>query len=230
MGDRLNLVVAIDLSRSVAVVGPDDKSEFQKNVEGVSRLLATVPAGARATVIGITDHSFTQPYVLLRAQLPDDTGYFGERLDSARRQLTSAWMARSVKLAPQFPSTDIFGAFALASEIHTANKQMKRTALVIFSDMRESAPQIDFESRQVIPPFDALTAQCGKLPDLRGVLVFVLGVEQAGKSSEYLQSLHAFWREYLNRAGAELRTLAVLREIPQELESHGRRLRGSQLY
>ncbi len=38
--DRLNLVIAIDLTRSVATAGPEGKSEYQKNVEAVGRLLA----------------------------------------------------------------------------------------------------------------------------------------------------------------------------------------------
>ena len=69
---RLNLVVAIDLTRSVAVTGPDAKSEFQKNVDGVTRVLSQVPVGSRVFVIGITDHSFTQPYILLKANVPGD--------------------------------------------------------------------------------------------------------------------------------------------------------------
>lgn len=41
--DRLNLVVAIDLTRSVAVSGPDGKSEFQKNVDGVHACSSRFP-------------------------------------------------------------------------------------------------------------------------------------------------------------------------------------------
>lgn len=67
--DRLDLAVAIDLTQSVAVVGPDGKTEFQKNAKGVSRVLADVPAGERVTIIGITDHSFSQPYILMCAEV-----------------------------------------------------------------------------------------------------------------------------------------------------------------
>ena len=78
---RLNLVVAVDLTASEAVKGHDGQSQFTKNVQGVTRLLATVPAGSKVTVIGITENSFAQPYVLLSATVSDDQGYFGERLD-----------------------------------------------------------------------------------------------------------------------------------------------------
>jgi len=77
--DRLNLVIALDLSQSVAVKGPDQKQEFQKNLDAVARLLATSPAGAHITVLGITDRSFVQPSILLSAELSEDSGYFGRK-------------------------------------------------------------------------------------------------------------------------------------------------------
>jgi hypothetical protein len=98
----LDLVVALDLSKSVDVKGPDGKTEFQKDVEGVAGVLAQIPAGSHVTVIGITDHSFTQPYMLLSASVPNDPGYFGERLGAARRELIRAWKQRSARLQPRF--------------------------------------------------------------------------------------------------------------------------------
>lgn len=61
--DHLYLVVAIDLTQSVATTGPDGKSDFEKNIEGVGKVVAQVPAGTQLTVIGITDHSFSEPYI-----------------------------------------------------------------------------------------------------------------------------------------------------------------------
>ena len=99
---HLNLVVAIDLTRSVAVKGPDGTTEFQKNVDGVTHILAQVPAGARVSIIGITAHSFAQPYFLLSATVPDDPGYFGERLGAARNEIVRVWKLRSARLQPSF--------------------------------------------------------------------------------------------------------------------------------
>ena len=76
-------VIAVDLTKSVAVKGPDGESEFKKNLDGVSHLLITVPAGASLTVIGITDRSFAQPLILLRARVPTNpdilANVFGRR-------------------------------------------------------------------------------------------------------------------------------------------------------
>jgi hypothetical protein len=88
------------LTKSVAVKGPDGTTEFQKNVAGVTRVIAEVPAGAHVAVIGITDRSFAQPYILLSATVPNDAGYFGERLSAARNELVRVWKLRSAQLHP----------------------------------------------------------------------------------------------------------------------------------
>jgi hypothetical protein len=97
---QLNLVIAVDLTASEAVKDHDGQSQFNKNVQGVTRLLASVPASTKVTVIGITENSFAQPYILLSATISDDQGYFGERLTAARQQLIDVWQKRSAQLEP----------------------------------------------------------------------------------------------------------------------------------
>jgi hypothetical protein len=211
--DPLNMVVAIDLTRSVAGTGPDGKTDFQKNVEGVSRVLAQVPAGSHVTVIGITDHSFAQPYILLSAQVPEDVGYFGERLTAAHSQLLRAWKARSSQLDPHFLQTDILGALQLAGEVFAQQSNAGSKTLVIFSDMRQSTSELNLDSLQIVPPFSAVAKRCGALPALQHVQVDVLGADGAGKSTTYWQSLQGFWETYFHNAGADLRSYSVLRDF-----------------
>lgn len=149
--NRLNLIVALDLSRSIAVAGSDGKSEFGKNIDGVTKILGAAPAGTRITVIGITGHRFTAPYILLRAHVPDNPGYFGERLDAARRKIVAAWKTRSARLGATFAGTDIFGALALASQILANQPGMSPKALVLSSDMRENTSELDLESSPTSP-------------------------------------------------------------------------------
>jgi hypothetical protein len=137
------LKIVIDLTQSVATLGPDGKTDFQKNIEGVTHVLAQVPAGPRVTVIGITDDSVAPPYVLLSAHNPDYAGYFGERLNAARGQIVWAWRLRSARLDPQFHLTDILGALQLARQIFTQQPDASRKRLIIFSDMRQSTPELN---------------------------------------------------------------------------------------
>jgi hypothetical protein len=204
-----NVVIALDLTQSEAVKGPNGQSEFQQNIDAVTRQLATVPADSRVTIIGITDASFAQPYILVSAQISPDAGYFGERLNSARQQLMSVWKQRSRNLQPRFSHTDIIGALFLASELFKQSPGSKN-ALVIFSDMRNSTPGVDLESPEAIPE-DLLIKTRRTVPNLKAVHTSILGVDGVGKSLAYCQSLQAFWSEYFTIAGADLQTFSALR-------------------
>ena len=96
----------------MAVKGHDSKAEFEKNVKGVSSILAALPAGAKVTVIGITDDSFATPYIILSAELTGDEGYFKERLANGRVALMHAWQERSARLAPRMPPDRYSGGSA----------------------------------------------------------------------------------------------------------------------
>jgi hypothetical protein len=211
---REDLVIAIDLTASVAAAGPDGKSNFEKNIDGVTRLLVEAPANSHATVIGITDHSFAQPYILLSARVGADPGYFGEKLSAARSQIVHAWKQRSAHLDPHFRHTDILGALQLASQIFAQGPNPVRKTLVIFSDMRQDAPDLDFESLRLAPAFSAIAHRCQPFPVLQGVHVDVLGADGAGRSMAYWQSLRNFWADYFRSAGATLSHYSALRELP----------------
>jgi hypothetical protein len=108
--EPLNLVIALDLTKSVAVGSPGQRQEFEKNIEATAQILVRVPADTHVTVIGITAQSFGEPLVLLDARVPEDAGYFQERLTAAHRALLQAWAACSKTLAPSFKRTDILAA------------------------------------------------------------------------------------------------------------------------
>jgi hypothetical protein len=217
--NRTTLVIAIDLSQPVAVIGPDQKSEFQKNVDGVTKLLAQVPADSRVTVIGITDKSFAQPDILLSATIPGDAGYFGERLKSARTQLVRVWKTRSVKLRPIFRQTDILGALMLTHELFDQQGKANRKVLIIFSDMRQQTRELDLESPSTVPSFDRVGTRKTKIgiANLGGVHVHALGVDGAGKSLSYWQSLRDFWTEYFRASSTSLESYTVLRDPTQAM-------------
>ena len=125
-------VIAVDLTKSVAVKGPDGESEFKKNLDSVTRLLMTLPAGTSITVIGITDRSFAQPLILLRAHVPDEPGYFGERLRSARTEIVRAWQTKTAHLTPKYEFTDILGALVLAGRDYRHRCQFAESPYHLF--------------------------------------------------------------------------------------------------
>jgi len=216
---RVELVVLIDLSRSVGANGPDDRSEFQKNVAAVSQVLRRVPAGAHVTILGITDDSFAQPYFLLRATVAPEAGYFGEKLASARQRLETSWKTRSRDLAPSFPGTDLFGAFLVASQIFQEAGAGKRDVLVVFSDMWQ-------ETREL--KFGRMTGGCARgtmekvraqklLANLKDADVEVLGTDSPGRNKAEWACVRDFWMKYLAEAGAKSREYSVTRETRTSL-------------
>ena len=215
--DPLDLVIAIDLTQSVAVKGPDGKSEFQKNVDGVSQVLSLAPAGSRITIIGITDQSFSQPYILLSARTSPELGYFGERLCSARNQLIRMWKVRSSRLNSDFRHTDVLGALRLAGQIFAQEPTAGGRTLVIFSDMRQNTSELNLESSTGVNPPALVTAQRSSVAELRTVKVFVLGADNAERSIRYWQTLQEFWENYFQSAQADLRDYSVLREFSSSL-------------
>jgi hypothetical protein len=198
------------------VADQNHESEFEKNVAGVAAELAQVPAGTKVTVIGITESSFAQPDIILSAEVPEDEGYFKERLTAAREQLVSAWRERTAHLAPNSRHTDILGALMIAAEL-LENPPAARNVMIVFSDMREATPLLDLETPKLVSVDSAMLKieSHGMLPDLRAADVYALGVDAAGKSVDYWQSLSAFWRTYFARAGAHLLRYSVLRDGPQ---------------
>ncbi len=214
--EPLNLVVALDLTGSVVhASGLDHKTELQRDVAAVGQLLASIPAGSRVTVIGITDRSFAQPYVLLSARLDGNEGYFKERIGSARQQLVAAWQKRSQSFVENFSQTDLLGALVMTSQVFEP-REGHRNVLVILSDMRHETRSLNLAKLTVVPVQPTLdrVVRANLMADLKGIDVYVLGVDAAGTSVGYWTSLRDFWLAYFEKAGAKVRTYSMLRDMP----------------
>jgi len=214
---RLNLVVLIDLSASVASKGPGGKTDFQKNVAAVTELLARVPAGSHVTVLGITGNSFAEPDILLQADLSDDAGYFSERLAAAHGRLVKAWRQRVAVIAPDARQTDILGALLVAGQMfHESRDAQTKRILVIYSDMRQETKQFNLEKPRAMSADEALlkVRSTSLLPDLQGTDVCALGVDAAHEDVATWERLRQLWAAYFIAAGANLRGYSALRNTP----------------
>jgi hypothetical protein len=212
----LDLIVAIDLSASVASKGPDGTTDFAKNVAAVTQLLAAAPAGSQVTVIGITGTSFAEPDILLSANVSADPGYFGERLAAAHQQLVRVWRTRAAHLAPNAKRTDILGALLVAGQLFDEAPSSNRKVLVIYSDMGQDATPINLDRRNGIPTGAALVDAEKNAPvgSLKDVQVYCAGVDAAARGASDWERLHEFWRRYLASVEAHLRSYTVLRGLP----------------
>ena len=212
-----NIVIAVDLSASVASKGHDGKTDFEKNLAAVSSLLAKIPPASRVTVLGITDTSFSRPYILLSARTADDPGYFGEKIATARQQLIRVWRERSAKLAPRTHRTDILGALVVAGQLFGQSTGSERKILMIYSDMLHVTRYLDLETKGDFSAGAALAkvVQEKLLPNLSGVEVHVLGATASGREAAHWDRTRQFWATYFAKAGASLATYSILREPPE---------------
>jgi hypothetical protein len=215
--DRTDVVILLDLSQSVAVKGHGSKAEFEKNTASITSILTALPAGAKVTVVGITDDSFATPYIILSGELAGDEGYFKERLAKGHAELTHAWKERSAGLAPHCAETDILGAMLVASEVFHASPSGTRKVLVVFSDMRQATHALNLERETLAQTPAAMHQVAGNrlLADLHGVDVYAEGVDAAGESVAYWRSLQDFWRMYFVQAGATVSRYSALRGVPE---------------
>jgi hypothetical protein len=213
----LDLVVLLDLSQSVAVKGEGSKAEFEKNVATVTSILATLPAGAKVTVVGITDDSFATPYIIFSGALAGDEGYFKERLAKGHAALMRAWVGRSAQLAPRCAETDILGALLVASEVFRESPGDRRKELVVLSDMRQATQALNLERESLVQTPAALqqVANNKLFAALDGVTVYAEGVDAAGETVAYWTSLRDFWRAYFGKVGATLTGYSALRPVPE---------------
>ncbi len=227
--EHLNVVVLIDMSQSVAVKGYDRRAEFQKNVESVTSMLTALPAGGKITVVGITDNSFASPYILLSGELSSDPGYFHERLANGRGALVRAWRTRSAKLEPRYAQTDILGALLVASDIFEDSPHDGRRVLMVLSDMKQATPVLNVERIPIVRSKVTLlrVKQSKQLAQLAGVDVYIEGVDSAGESVAYWQSLREFWLGYFAQSGAAVRRYTVLRDIQEILSTNSTLVVGS---
>lgn len=212
---KLDLGVALDLSRSVDAKGADGKTIFEKDVAGITDLLGKIPPGTRVTVFGITENSFSNPYIILSASLGTDEGYFGEKLANGRRQIVQAWKARSVGLAPTAQHTDILGALMLASTLFKVDSDADLHVLVIYSDMQQSTTTLKLDNRwQRASSVADRAERDGLVANLQGVNVYICAIQSPLHTFVEWTHLKTFWEAYFRQAGATLEVYSVFEDVP----------------
>jgi hypothetical protein len=98
-------------------------------------------------------------------------------------------------------STDLFRTLWRAAD-YAKSANGRRTTLVLLSDMLQSTSEVNMERAGGVPPGSWIESRKaeGRLPDLAGVCVFVVG---ADPSSQQGAKVRAFWQKYFEAAGAQ---------------------------
>ncbi|MGB9491235.1 MAG: hypothetical protein WCA92_12290, partial [Terriglobales bacterium] len=85
----------------------------------------------------------------------------------------------------------------------------------VLSDMRHHTGNLNLETSVKFNARAALakTEQQGLIANLSNVEVYVLGADNAGKPTEYWGQHREYWLEYFAKAGCQMRSYSVLREL-----------------
>jgi len=221
--DAVHLVTEIDLSMTETITAFGMKSQFEENMRSVPQLMASLPPGALVNVIGITNQTLINPFLILSATLSPDEGYLGSKLIRGRRDLISEWTRRTKGLMPTARHTDLAGGMVYAGQVFEQSKA-RRKILAIFSDGRNEQPGIlDLESPDTINVVKAMkiVEAHGLIASLSDVDVYLFGAgDHTGKRRpEYLMSLKAFWTEYFRRCGGTLKLFSTTRDMQRLTEA-----------
>jgi len=132
-----------------------------------------------------------------------------------RRMLISEWKKRLHSLKPSFNKTDVFGALRYAGDLF-ARSDAERKVLVLLTDGRNYAAELDLETPKVIDVEWSLR-QVEKqelFATLMGVEVLFLGIgDHSGKRGiKYAGGLKTFWARFVQRSGGTLRVFSPGRE------------------
>lgn len=195
-------IIPFDMSISTESTDySNQQTEFQKNGIGIGTFIQNnLMPGDTLKVVGITESSFTKPYILLEGRVSFNKGSFGEVVARDKLRLLQTW--QKLNLKPSAMMSDILGSLNFASNLFQSQDQQKK--LIIFSDMRHYTRELDLESPKVINIEAAMkqVVKNGLVAPLAGVKIWCVGVHSVGRTPEYWKSLKAFWTEYFRQSRA----------------------------
>jgi len=199
-------IIFLDISGSTRATDyKGAETEFDKNLRGIETYLRSHAApGDSIRVLGLTESSFSKPFMISEAVIPKKKGRFGEVIARARLDLVKNLQGQDLQASA--PATDIFGAVSLANILFMGTGANTEKRLLFFSDMRQCTHELNLEGAGEIDVDRAISRvkAMGLIPELTGVSVWCLGVHSSGRSSSYWLSLKNFWIKYFAEARAKV--------------------------
>lgn len=204
------VLVAFDTS---ATASNEDWSLYRAAFDQLIAPEGDLRAGDRVVVTTISSTTLTRFVPLVDVAFAD-TGIAlddGDDAELKRLELKAAIekLENELRDSPQTKArnTLILDAAQLAEQVFRNNPARTSKHFVLFSDMLEESADGNFRLR---PPSEQASAdliarlrKAGRVPDLTGVRVQVLGAR--APSSTAMLLVEGFWRKFFAETGAELR-------------------------
>jgi hypothetical protein len=193
----------------------------EKYANSFGRILDKLSEGDTIVADAITDNPLSQSSFPVNETFPEfkpDTDnellLKGKRdklaaeLRAARERINGTVVALLTDQSRKINRTRILDSLQLADRVfHTYNRQ--RQVLVVFSDMIEESDQYNFQKQRLSATererIIEAQKKAGRLPDLSGVRVYVVGSSVGDqRSSDMYQNIQDFWLHYFKVSGADL--------------------------
>lgn len=203
------VLILLDLSESAMLSRKDYRVALEK-------ILKSTRVGDHIAIRKITEFSEMEPEPLLDnsflpKEMPSD--FFKNREINRVKKEMEDFLGRGIQSVSMYidgrkhpeKKTAIFGSLQIAEKVFK-NDGNSKAILVVMSDMIEDSSDYNFEkitlSGKAIDNIINREKQRGRLPDLKGVKVYVYG-PRAGSRNKYYE-IQNFWLRYFKECGAEI--------------------------
>lgn len=205
--------ILIDTSASISRGGKLNEL-FHEYLRETKKLLLTEPPNSVVWVVTISTDSFGDSQQILKGQTPESHGVFTDDLNRARRQLVSAFEAKSSGMSPVTSGTDILGGlWRLKALIESRNEGGRPASkeVWLFSDMMNETKEFPMPELIGLGPqqmLEKVKAE-GLLIPMKGYRVHICGASTTGMSPKVWAVVKDFWTAYFLAVGAELATYSA---------------------
>ena len=224
--DERSRVVVVLFDTSGSTGAPDTRQLYYKDF---IQVLEAMEGGDTLIADMITSNSLATASFPVQTTLPRYNSLDENKLafDQRRqRELNDvkADAKRLIDTATGTPNTDLLGAMQLVEKVFSNDAYRQETVrvLIIFSDMVQQMPDYDFSTEKLtaerIEEIIAAERAGERLPDLKGVHVWVIGAARAaegqGLPPQQIRRIQAFWLAYFTACGATIDTSRYVPRLP----------------
>ena len=222
--ESVEMLVGLDLTGSLAKKGYHRKTEFDRGLGLLEKLVDRFPAESRLSVTAIAQDSLNRPWPLLSGASPSSRRRYRNGRDPMnpwRRKIKAA--IKELRLIkPEYGETNLFGFLAYAADFYGGSGQ-KRKTLVLVTDMRASV-YLNLEKKATIDVEESLrdARDQGLIANLAGVEVYCLWLHGGLKGEDvpplYWKSLKEFWEAFFEESGATVRKFSMTWDVEEVFE------------
>lgn len=203
------IVAFFDVSGSTVAVRSRYKSEFQAIIDQVKNDTRSILVMADR----ITANTEATSQFPVKVRFEASAGMLGNPLKEKKQRETQAQRVQNTMdamLQKSEPASDIMSAFRCAGKVFANHKEANHKVFIIFSDMIEQSSKYNFYSMKLdqkqIQQIIQQEESQGRIPDLAGVQVWIVGfaaAEKGGLPPSKIKEIEDFWIAYLQAAKAD---------------------------